>query len=64
MLFVIISGNGNARMEFEPFLVSSAPKPTKHLADVNVDVDGNPMWELGNANIVTLMVGQLWLEDH
>ena len=42
-------------------LVSSDPNPTKQLADVNVD--GNPVWELGNANAVTLVEGELLLED-
>lgn len=58
---MIASGNGNTGMELEPFLVSSAPNPSRQLADVNVD--GKPMWELGNASTGTLTVGQLLLED-
>lgn len=48
-------------MQLKAFSGSSAPNPTKQLADVNAD--GNPVRDLRNANIVTLLVGQLLLED-
>lgn len=59
MLSVTISGRGNTGMELEP---GSGPDLTKQIWGVTAS--GNLTRELGNANTVILMVGQLLLGDH